>query len=132
MKTILFICIENSCRSQMAEGLAKSIGQGLWQAYSAGSKPSGAVNPTAVLVMKEIGIDITTYSSKGFDDLPVERFDFVVTLGCGDQCPFVPAEKHIDWNVPDPKNKDLEFFRSVRDLIGQYVKQLAQDIKQRG
>ena len=132
MKTILFICIENSCRSQMAEGFAKNIGHGLWNAYSAGSKPSGAVNPTAVLVMKEIGIDITTYSSKGFDDLPVERFDFVVTLGCGDQCPFVPAEKHIDWNIPDPKNRDLAFFREVRDLIGQHVKQLAEDIKQRG
>ncbi len=129
MKTILFVCIENSCRSQMAEGFARSLGEGLWHAYSAGSRPSGVVNPTAVMVMKEIGIDITSYDSKGFDDLPVKKFDLVVTLGCGDQCPFVPADQHIDWKIPDPKNKDLAFFRDVRDLISQHIKQLAEDMK---
>ena len=81
------------------------------------------------MVMKEIGIDITSYDSKGFDDLPVKKFDLVVTLGCGDQCPFVPADQHIDWKIPDPKNKDLAFFRDVRDLISQHIKQLAEDMK---
>ena len=89
MMRILFICIENSCRSQMAEGLARSLGKGAVEAYSAGSRPSGAVNPAVQEVVSEIGIDIGRQRLKGFDELPVREFDYVITLGCRDVCPFV-------------------------------------------
>jgi len=117
MKKVLFVCIENSCRSQMAEGFAKTLGKDVVNAYSAGSKAIGKVNPDAIVVMKETGIDISLNKSKGFSDLPVKKFDYVITMGCGDVCPFVPADKHIDWKIEDPKGKPLEFFRKTRDQI---------------
>ncbi len=130
MKKILFVCIENSCRSQMAEGFAQEIGRDILDAYSAGSRPSGNVNPTAVKVMQEIGIDIFNQKSKGFTDLPVKEFDYVVTLGCQDVCPFVPAKEHLDWQISDPKNKDIEFFRNVRDDIKNKVVKLIENIRE--
>ena len=128
MKRVLFVCIENSCRSQMAEGFARELGQSVIEAYSAGSQPSGTVNPDAVGVMVEVGIDISRYQSKGFQDLPVKTFDWVITMGCGDACPFVPAKHRLDWSIEDPKGRDLEFFRKVRDAIGRNVKDLVQKI----
>jgi arsenate reductase (thioredoxin) len=124
MKKILFVCIENACRSQMAEGFAKKMGMGIVQAFSSGSKPSGKVNPDAIEAMKEVGIDISGHASKGFQDLPLKEFDYVVTMGCGDVCPFVPAKEHIDWQIEDPKGKGKEFFRSVRDSIREKVEGL--------
>ncbi len=115
----------------MAEGLAKKIEHGLWEVHSAGSRPSGTVQQNAIAVMKEIGIDITSYKSKGFDSLPVKKFDYVVTLGCGDQCPFVPAKERISWDIPDPKDLGEGSFRAVRDLLDQHIRKLAEDIKQR-
>ena len=106
MKKILFVCVENSCRSQIAEGFAKTLGKGIVAAYSAGSRPSGVVNPNAIKVMKEAGIDISYQISNGFNDLPTKEFDYAITLGCQDTCPFVPAEKHISWQIEDPKDKD--------------------------
>ena len=129
MKKVLFVCVENSCRSQIAEGFAKDFGKGFIEPYSAGSKPSGVVNSAAIEVMKEAGIDISKSPSKGFGDLPVQRFDYVITLGCGDTCPFFPADKHIDWNIEDPKGKDMDFFRKTRDNIGRQVKSLIKEIK---
>jgi len=79
----------------------------------------------AIEVMKEVGIDISSQKSKGFDELDVKRFDLVITLGCGDVCPFVPAEKHIDWKVEDPKGKGIDVFRRVRDTIRDKVRDLA-------
>ena len=117
MKKALFVCIENSCRSQMADGFAKVFGQGKIESYSAGSRPSGKVNPDAIKVMQEAGVDISEASSKGFSDLPVKQFDYVITMGCQDTCPFVPAKEHIDWQITDPKGKDLDFFRKTRDEI---------------
>lgn len=130
MKKILFVCIENSCRSQMAEGFAKEIGKDILDAYSAGSRPSGNVNPTAVKVMQEIGIDIFNQKSKGFTDLLVKEFDYVVTLGCQEVCPFVPAKEHLDWQINDPKNKNIEFFRNVRDDIKNKVGKLIENIRE--
>lgn len=124
MKKVLFICVENSCRSQMAEGFARNLGEGIIEAYSSGSRPSGKINPEAIRVMQELGIDILSQRSKGFDQLPVKEFDYVITLGCQDACPFVPAKQHIDWNIADPKGKDVEFFRKVRDDIAENVKEL--------
>lgn len=117
MKKVLFVCVENSCRSQMAEGLARHFGQGKIEPFSAGSKPSGVVNPAAVTVMKEIGIDISSHVSKGFESLPVKEFDYVVTLGCKDICPFFPAQEHLEWQIEDPKGKGIEDFRAVREAI---------------
>lgn len=130
MKKVLFVCIENSCRSQMAEGFARHLGKGIIEAYSAGSRPSGQVNPTAIEVMCEAGIDISGQSSKGFDELPVKKFDYVITLGCQDMCPFVPAEEHIDWRISDPKAKSIDIFRQVRDTIKIAVEKLINNVRE--
>jgi len=129
MKKVLFVCVENSCRSQMAEGWAHQLGKGKIEAYSAGSKPSGAVNPDAVKAMAEAGVDISGQGSKGFFDLPVKEFDYVVTMGCKDVCPFVPADKHIEWQIEDPKGKDLDYFRKARDVIKMKVAGLIETLK---
>ncbi len=128
MKTVLFVCKENSCRSQMAEGFVKILGKGIIEAYSAGSSPAGQINPNAVEVMKEVGIDISGQFSKGFSQLPVKNFDFVITLGCKDICPFVPAKEYIAWNIADPKGKDINFFRQVRNVIKEKIERLLEDI----
>ena len=130
MKKVLFVCIENSCRSQIAEGFAKSLGKNVIEAYSAGSRPSGKVNPAAIQVMREIGIDISGQKSKGFLELPVKEFDYVITLGCQDICPFVPACEHIEWQISDPKDKGIDFFRKVRDEIKSEVEKIIQNVKE--
>ena len=124
MENVLFVCIENSCRSQMAEGFAAHFGKNVLKAYSAGSKPSGIINPAAIKVMKEDGIDISSQKSKGFNDLAVKEFDRVITMGCGDACPLVRAKQRADWNIPDPRDMDEVSFREVRDEIGRKVKDI--------
>jgi len=104
----------------MAEAFARHHGA---EAYSAGSKPSGKVNSDAIKVMQEIGIDISSNSSKGFNELPKETFDYVITMGCHDTCPFIPAKKNIEWTIEDPKDRDIEFFRKIRDEIGAKIKE---------
>jgi glutathione/glutaredoxin type arsenate reductase len=125
---ILFVCVENSCRSQMAEGFAKKYGGDRVEVFSAGSKPSGIVNPDAIKVMKEIGIDISDQSSKGFEMLPYNKYDYIVTMGCQDTCPYFPAKEKIDWQIEDPKGKSPEVFRRIRDEIGEEVKALIDNI----
>ena len=124
LPTILFVCVENSCRSQMAEGFARRHGAGKVVAWSAGSKPSGKVNMTAVALMEEKGMDMSGHRSKGLTALPGQKWDYVVTLGCGDACPFVPSRAKEDWAIPDPKHMPLDEFRKVRDLIETEVKDL--------
>jgi protein-tyrosine-phosphatase len=124
-KKILFVCIENSNRSQMAEAFARMQGGGIVEAYSAGSIPSGKVNPKAIDAMKELGYDLSTHRSKSLEEAKqFAPFDAVVTMGCGDACPWMPAKKFIDWDIPDPKNMDPEGFRKIRDLLGDKVKEL--------
>jgi arsenate reductase len=123
-KKILFVCVENSCRSQMAEAFAKFYGANSVEAYSAGSNPSGKVNPDAIKVMLEDGIDISRQESKGFKDLPEKEFDYVVTLGCHDVCPIFAAKRSVEWDIDDPKGKSLYFFRQVREKIREKVKNL--------
>jgi protein-tyrosine-phosphatase len=124
-KRILFVCVENSNRSQMAEGFARMHGHGKVEAYSAGSRPSGKVNPRAVEFMKEVGYDLTTHQSKALSDLPSDEFEVVVGMGCGDEgCPLVKARRHEEWGIPDPKNMPAEQYREVRDLIERKVKEL--------
>ena len=128
MKKILFVCVENSCRSQMAEGLAGYLGKDILESYSAGSKPSGIVDPNTIRVMQETGIDISAQKSKGFYDLPVKEFDYVISLGCKDICPFFPADNHIEWKIEDPKGKSIEFYRKTRDLIKGKIEELIESI----
>lgn len=122
MKAV-FVCVENSNRSQMAEAFARMEGI---DAYSAGSRPSGKVNPKAVEAMKELGYDLTAHYSKSLNDLPDEAFDVAVTMGCGDQCPNLKAARREDWAIPDPKEMAPEQFREVRDMIGRKVRELCQ------
>lgn len=129
-KKLLFVCIENSCRSQVAEGVARHYGKDIVDSYSAGSSPSGIVNPAAILVMQEIGIDISSHKSKGFSDLIDKHYDYVITMGCGETCPLVPSSETIDWKIPDPKGKPLEFFRKVRDIVKKEILELLEVIRQ--
>ena len=128
MKKLLFVCIENSNRSQMAEAFARIHGQGSVEAFSAGSKPSGTVNPKAVEAMKELGYDLSKHRSQSVEDFRNSSFEYVVTMGCGDACPFIPAKHRLDWNIPDPKNMDKEEFRKVRDEIESKVKDILSTI----
>ena len=101
----------------MAEGFAKKLGAGKLEAWSAGSKPSGKINPVAVELMHEAGADISGNKSKGLNDLPAVAWDYVVTMGCGDACPFIPSQARLDWSIPDPKGKTLDEVRVIRDEI---------------
>jgi protein-tyrosine-phosphatase len=121
---IIFVCIENSNRSQMAEAFARIHGGERVEAFSAGSRPSGRVNPKAVEAMKEVGYDLTAHTSKGLDEFNGRPFDAAVTMGCGDQCPLVVAQHRIDWQIPDPKAMPADEFRMVRDLIERKVIEL--------
>jgi arsenate reductase (thioredoxin) len=124
-KKILFVCIENSNRSQMSQAFAKMFGGNKVEAFSAGSKPSGKINPKAVASMKELGYDLSTHQSKSLEDVKrFAPFDAVVTMGCGDACPWMPAKKFIDWDIPDPKDMNEDDFRKVRDGIKEKVKML--------
>ncbi|HWP91205.1 MAG TPA: arsenate reductase ArsC [Thermodesulfobacteriota bacterium] len=124
MKRVLFVCVENSCRSQIAEAFSKIHGEGVVEAYSAGSRPSGKVNPRAIEFMRELGYDLTGHASKSLNDIPDIEYDMAVTMGCGDECPFVRAKEREDWDIPDPKELPPEEFRKVRDLIEAKVKGL--------
>ena len=126
-KRLLFVCVENSNRSQMAEAFARIHGGDKIEAYSAGSRPSGKINPKAIRMMKEIGYDLSTHRSKSLAEIPNIEFDFVATMGCGDECPFVRATRHEDWDIPDPKDLPPNEFRAVRDLIETKVKGLLAD-----
>jgi len=124
-KKLLFVCIENSNRSQMSQAFAKIYCDSTVEAYSAGSKPSGIVNPKAIAAMKELGYDLSTHDSKSLDEVKAfAPFDVVVTMGCGDACPWMPAKEFIDWQVPDPKHLEPAAFNEVRDFIGKKVKDL--------
>lgn len=123
-RRVVFVCVENSNRSQMAEAFARIHGAGVVEPFSAGSRPSGRVNPKAIEAMRELGYDLTRHRSKGLTELADTEFDVAVTMGCGDECPFLKAKRHEDWAIPDPKDLPPEQFRKVRDLIQHKVKEL--------
>lgn len=125
---VLFVCIENSNRSQMAQAFAILYGGDKVEALSAGSKPSGRVNPKAIAAMKELGYDLTTHTSKSVDAYNGQDIDAAVTMGCGDACPLVNAKRRIDWQIPDPRDMPPAEFSKVRDLIGQKVKELLKEL----
>lgn len=128
-KRILFLCVENACRSQIAEAFARTIGEYEVEAYSAGSRPSGEVDPLAIQVMAERGIGMSGQRSKGVDAVRRLEFDCVVTMGCGDECPTLRAKAVKEWKVPDPKGRPIEFFRSARDKIEAQVWTLLQELQ---
>jgi arsenate reductase len=130
MRRLLFVCVENSCRSQMAEALARIEGGDAVEAWSAGSAPSGVVHPKAIASMRELSYDLSTHTSKPIAALPDGEFDAVVTMGCGDACPYVPARRRYDWAIPDPKEKDAAAFGAVRDEIARRVRELLERLGQ--
>lgn len=124
MIRIVFVCVENSNRSQMAEGFARAMGGGIVDVYSAGSRPSGKINIKAIQAMSEKGFDISKNKSKSLEDLPGGMWDWVITMGCGDACPHLLTKSRLDWDIPDPKQMEREEFNQVRDEIEQRVRDL--------
>ncbi|MCX8029715.1 MAG: arsenate reductase ArsC [Brevinematales bacterium] len=114
---VLFLCIQNAGRSQMAEAFARELGNHIIAPHSAGSNPADEINPIVRQCMEEVGIKILNKKPKGFNDLDVKTFDFVVNMGCGDTCPYYPSKEYINWNIPDPKGKTIEEVREIRDII---------------
>jgi protein-tyrosine-phosphatase len=121
---LLFVCRENSCRSQMAEAWARRYGDGRVEAFSAGSSPSGRVHPEVIACMAERGIDLAGHRSKGLADVPDVEYDAVVALACGDACARVRARRRESWDFPAPKDLPPEGVRAVRDGIERKVKEL--------
>lgn len=122
---VMFACVGNSARSQMAEGFARALGGDRVEAMSGGSSPKGYVLPEAAQVMRERGVDISAARSKAIDEDFVRRADLVVTMGCGeDACPAFIGKKMVDWELPDPDGKDLDAFREVRDEVERRVRDL--------
>ena len=122
-KRLLFVCVENSNRSQMAEAFARLLGGEAVEAYSAGSAPSGVINPKAIQAMAELGYDLTTHRSTSLDVLPDVEFDFVATMGCGDRCPFIKARQRTDWALIDPKHLAPDAYNAVRAQIEAHVRE---------
>src|SRR5436853_7467170 len=116
-RRLLFVCVENSNRSQMAEALARIHGRRLVEVFSAGSSPSGQISPKAIEAMWAIGYDLSLHRSKPLSELPDVVFDFVATMGCGDECPTIRASQREEWQIPDPGEMPLDEFRAVRDAI---------------
>jgi arsenate reductase len=125
-KKILFVCIENSNRSQMAEAFARMQENSAIEIWSAGSRPSGRVNPRAIQFMNEKGYDLSTHRSKSLDEIPEGPYEYVITMGCGEECPFIPAKHREDWALTDPKTLDDAGFRTIRDEIERRVKALVE------
>ncbi|MEK7402069.1 MAG: arsenate reductase ArsC [Gemmatimonadota bacterium] len=125
---VLFVCVENSNRSQMADAFAKLNGAGTVESFSAGSRPSGVINPRAVAAMREKGYDLTAHKSKSLTEVPQGPYEYVVTMGCGDACPWIPATHREDWDLADPKHMSDAELAVVRDDIERRVAELLKRI----
>jgi arsenate reductase (thioredoxin) len=125
---IVFVCVENARRSQMAQGFTESLGQGKVEVYSAGSRPASQIDPLVIEVMKEKGIDLSGKRPKGLNDLPPVELDYLVTMGCEETCPAVLSKRVIEWDIPDPKGKPIDVYRKVMDFIEKKVKALLKDV----
>ncbi len=125
---VAFVCVGNSCRSQIAEGYAKEYGGDVLEVYSAGTDPADQVKSNAIKVMEEVGIDISEQYPKLLEDIPAE-LDILITMGCGVECPFIPCKMREDWGLDDPVGKPVEIFRETRDIIKRKVKELIEKAK---
>ena len=121
---ILFACTENSCRSQIAEALANNISQGKIDFYSAGSNPSGVVNPTAIKLLRAQGVDLSDHKSKHVSNFEGIKIDYLILMGCGDKCPNLVADERIEWDIPDPKDMEKSEFLKVIEKIRREVQKL--------
>jgi arsenate reductase len=128
---VLFVCVHNAGRSQMAAALLERKADGRVQVLSAGSEPADRLNPAVVEAMSEIGIDISAERPKKLEDGMVRQSDVVITMGCGDACPIYPGKRYEDWELEDPAGKDLETVRGIRDEIAARIDQLAKELRGR-
>ncbi|MGI9198792.1 MAG: arsenate reductase ArsC [Candidatus Nanopelagicaceae bacterium] len=126
--TVLFVCVHNAGRSQMAAGFMEKLSDGKVTVLSAGSAPKDSINPIAVAVMAEVGIDIANNTPKILTNKAVQESDVVITMGCGDTCPFYPGKRYEDWVLEDPAGKDIETVRKIRDQIKAKVSELLSEI----
>lgn len=122
--TVLFVCVHNAGRSQMAAGFMSHLAQGKIEVLSAGSAPKESINPVAVSAMAEVGIDISNNSPKILTNEAVIESDVVITMGCGDACPFYPGKRYEDWVLADPAGEPIEKVREIRDEIKERVENL--------
>lgn len=127
-KKVAFICIHNSCRSQMAEGWAKKLGEDVLEVYSAGTEEYPEVKPGALQVMEESEVDMSKHYPKLLTDIP-EEIDILITMGCGVVCPYVPCQHQEDWGLEDPSGGPIEGFRNTRDIIKEKVEDLIERVK---
>jgi arsenate reductase len=126
--TVLFVCVHNAGRSQMAVGYLQHLAGDRLQILSAGSEPADQINPVAVEAMREDGIDITTAAPKMLTDQAVQRSDVVITMGCGDACPYYPGKRYEDWELDDPAGRGLDAVRRIRDQIKQRIRDLCVEL----
>ena len=131
MARVLFVCLHNAGRSQMSEALFTKAAEGRHEAESAGTTPAERVHPQVVEVMRETGIDLEGRRPQVLDRERAERADVVVTMGCGDECPYIPGKRYIDWDLDDPKDKPVEEVRAVRDDIERHVADLVRQLDSR-
>jgi arsenate reductase len=122
--TVLFVCVHNAGRSQMAAGWLRHLAGDRVEVLSAGSAPAGTINPVAVEAMAEVGIDIAAQQPKLLSDAAVQESDVVITMGCGDACPFYPGKRYEDWKLDDPAGQGIESVRPIRDEIRRRVEDL--------
>ena len=127
-KKVAFVCVHNSCRSQMAEGWAKKLGSDVLEAYSAGTEEYPEVKPDAVTVMEEAGVDMSGHRPKLLTEIP-EEVDILVTMGCNVVCPYWPNQHQEDWGLDDPSGGPLDDFRTTRDIIKQKVEELIERVR---
>jgi arsenate reductase len=130
MKTVLFVCVHNAGRSQMAAGFMQKLGEGKVEVLSAGSAPKDSINPVAVQAMAEVGIDIANNTPKILTDEAVIASDVVITMGCGDTCKFYPGKRYEDWQLDDPAGQGIESVREIRDEIKKKVVNLLSDLSE--
>jgi protein-tyrosine-phosphatase len=129
MPSILFVCIHNACRSRIAEAVCKSLTPGDWVIASAGSNPSAGVDPKAAEVLKRHQLVMPSAPPKGFADLPAVPWDYVVGMGCGDSCPYVPARKFIEWDIPDPHDGPMSLYEALFNDLDKRIRGLIQEIQ---
>ncbi|MDK2919224.1 MAG: hypothetical protein PWQ37_1957 [Candidatus Petromonas sp.] len=127
-KKVAFVCVHNSCRSQMAEAWAKKLGSDVLEVYSAGTEEYPEVKPGAIKVLEEVGIDMSEHYPKLLSDIP-EEIDILVTMGCNVVCPYVPCKHSEDWGLDDPSGGPIEGFRKTRDIIKEKVQDLIDRVK---
>ena len=128
MANALFVCLHNAGRSQMSQALFEQDAEGRHQARSAGTSPGAHVHPEVIEVMKEIGIDLSDRVPRRLTDADAKWADVVVTMGCGDECPFIPGTRYIDWDLPDPKGRPIAEVRALRDRIQSEVDALVVEL----